>query len=430
MASIDNPDSNLPNKSAGAEAVQSAGKSESTAAHRKHRVRFALFVVLVLPILIVAVIYFFRKTSPYSSTDDAYVHGNEIFLTPRVTGTVVAINADDTDLVQKGRPLVILDDSDAKIQLIQAEATLGDTMRKVCQFYINVHELGANVKARKIDLAKAEDDYRRRTTVQSGSVSVEDISHAQQAVDIARDMLEVAEQDLAAAQALIANTDLKHHPMVLQAEANVVDADLALQRTTIDAPETGYVAQRNVQIGQRVTPGTPLLAIIPMDQVWVDANYKEEQLRNVRIGQSVVLTSDFYGDAVKYEGHVVGVGPGTGAAFSLLPPDEASGNWIKIVQRVPVRIVLDSKQLKQFPLRIGLSMKAVVNTSDRSGAVLTQTPSKQAIYATAIYSNEWTKANDLAQSLVETNSRGLSNLTADFPEARIQENREAAMSHE
>lgn len=430
MAPTDKPDSNLAYKSASPEGNQSASKSNSAAVPNKRRARFVLFVVLVLPILIIAAIYFFRKTSPYRSTDDAYVHGNEIFLMPRVTGTVVAINADDTDLVHKSRPLVVLDDSDAKVQLSQSEAALADTMRKVCQFYANVREASAAVEARKIDLAKAEDDYRRRTAAQSGTVSVEDITHAHQAVDSACDMLEVAEQELAAAQALIVNTDLKHHPMVLQAEADVLNADLALQRTVIDAPETGYIAKRNVQIGQRVTPGTPLLAIIPLDQIWVDANYKEEQLKNVRIGQPVTLTSDFYGSSIKYEGHVVGLGPGTGAAFSLLPPDEASGNWIKIIQRVPVRIFLDGKQLEQFPLRIGLSMHADINTSDHSGAALTQTPSDYAIYATTIYSNEWMLANELVQGLVKTNLEVLTNLTASFSASTMQENTEAKVFRE
>ena len=187
---------------------------------------------------------------------------------------------------------------------------------------------------------------------------------------------------------------------------------------------------RNVQVGQRVTPGTPLLAIIPLDQIWVDANYKEEQLRNVRIGQPVTLTSDFYGDSVKYAGHVVGLDPSTGAAFSLLPPDEGSGNWIKIIQRVPVRIILDKKQLEKFPLRIGLSMRVVIDTSDRSGAVLTQIPSQQAVYATDIYSNEWAKANELVQGLVATNLHALANLTGQASATAILTGSKAEVTHE
>lgn len=432
MTPADKSDSN--STAEGAEpqagAAPSTSQSEKPESPPKRRRRLVIFFVLFLAILAVATAYFFRLDFPYRWTDDAYVHGNEVFLVPRVTGTVVAINADDTDLVQNGRPLVVLDDSDAKVELLQAEGTLGDTMRKVCQFYVNVVGLKANVEARKVDLARAEDDYHRRTTAQSGTVSVEDVTHARQAMDTAHDLLEVAQQALGAAQALVANTDLEHHPMVLQAEANVLDADLALQRTTVTAPETGYVVQRNVQVGQRVTPGTALLAIIPLNQVWVDANFKEEDLRFVRIGQAVSLKSDFYGDSVEYQGQVVGLAPSTGAAFSLLPPDEGSGNWIKIVQRVPVRIFLDDKQLAKYPLRIGLSMRATIHTEDHSGAVLTLVPSTQAIYATDIYSNEWLQANALVQSLVSTNLRALSNLATDSAATAVRENRKMEITHE
>ncbi len=391
-----------------------------------------IFLVLFLVLLAVSAMYFFRLDIPDRTTDDAYVHGNEVFLVPRVTGTVVAINADDTDLVLKGQPLVVLDDSDGKVALLQAEGALGDTMRKVCQFYVNVAELKANVAARTIDLARAEDDYQRRMAAQSGTVSMEDITHARQDVDSARDLLNVAKQELSAAQALVADTDLEHHPMVLQAEANVLDADLALQRTTINAPETGYVVQRNVEVGQRVAPGTALMAIIPLNEIWVDANFKEDDLRFVRIGQPVGLKSDFYGDSVKYEGHVAGLAPSTGAAFSLLPPDEGSGNWIKIVQRVPVRIVLDDKQLGKYPLRIGLSMRVTIHTGDHSGPVLTQVPSVQAVYATDIYSNEWTQANALVQSLVATNLQALSNLNlaSDSAATVVRANRNLERTHE
>jgi membrane fusion protein (multidrug efflux system) len=387
-------------------------------------------MVLFLAILAIAAAYFFRLDFPYRWTDDAYVHGNEIFLVPRVTGTVVTINADDTDLVQKGQPLVVLDDSDAKVALMEAEGALGNTIRKVCQLYVNVVELKANVEARKTELSRAEDDYHRRTTAQAGLVSIEDITHARQAVDSARDLLEAAKQELGAAQALVANTDLEHHPMVLQVEANVLDADLAFQRTTVHAPETGYIVQRNVEVGQRVTPDTPMLAIIPLNQIWVAANFKEKELRFVRIGQPVSLKSDFYGDFVEYKGHVAGLAPSTGAAFSLLPPDEGSGNWIKIVQRVPVRIVLDDQQLEKYPLRIGLSMRVTIDTKDHGGAALTQAPSTQPVYATDIYSNEWIQANELLQGLVATNLQALSNLASDSTAKNVPVYNQMEMTHE
>jgi membrane fusion protein (multidrug efflux system) len=428
----DKPDSDSTKKDTEPQtaAAPSASKPEPPPPRKGHR-RLVVFLILFLAIAAIATVYFFRLDFPYRWTEDAYVHGNEVFLVPRVTSTVVAINADDTDLVQKGRPLVVLDDSDAKVALLQAEGALGDTMRKVCQFYVNVVEAKANVEARKIDLARAEDDYHRRTTARSGTVSIEDITHARQAVDSARDLLDVAKQELGAEQALIANTDLEHHPLVLQAEANVLDADLDLQRTTVNAPETGYVVQRNVQVGQRVTPGQQMLAIIPLDQIWVDANFKEAELRFVRIGQPVHLKSDFYGDSVEYQGHVAGLDPSTGAAFSLLPPDEGSGNWIKIIQRVPVRIFLDdTNELETYPLRIGLSMRVTIDTADHGGAALTQVPSTNAVYATDIFSNEWTQANELMQSLVATNLQALSNIASDSMATAVRQNSHTEVTHE
>jgi membrane fusion protein (multidrug efflux system) len=428
----DKPDSDSKKKDTEPQtaAAPSASKPEPPPLRKGHR-RLVVFLILFLAIAAIATVYFFRLDFPYRWTEDAYVHGNEVFLVPRVTSTVVAINADDTDLVQKGRPLVVLDDSDAKVALLQAEGALGDTMRKVCQFYVNVVEAKANVEARKIDLARAEDDYHRRTTARSGTVSIEEITHARQAVDSARDLLDVAKQELGAEQALIANTDLEHHPLVLQAEANVLDADLDLQRTTVNAPETGYVVQRNVQVGQRVTPGQQMLAIIPLDQIWVDANFKEAELRFVRIGQPVHLKSDFYGDSVEYQGHVAGLDPSTGAAFSLLPPDEGSGNWIKIIQRVPVRIFLDdTNELEKYPLRIGLSMRVTIDTADHSGAALPQVPSTNAVYATDIFSNEWTQANELMQSLVATNLQALSNIASDSMATTVRQNSHTEVTHE
>jgi membrane fusion protein, multidrug efflux system len=384
-----------------------AQKPSSAPSEHKRPVRKIVVGLLLAVLLVLAGLYFFRAASPYRTTDDAYVHGNQVYLAPLVGGTVVSITADDTDLVRRGQPVVILDDSDARVALQQAEATLDDTMRKVRQFYDNVSQFEANVDARKTDLSRAENDYQRRTAVRNGSVSAEEITHAQDGLNAARAALKAAEQQLAAARALVAGTDLEHHPMVLQAEAQVLAASLAEQRTTVCAPETGYIARRNVQIGQRVAPGTPLLTIIPLDQVWVDANFKEEQLKDVRIGQSVTLIADFYGSSVKFDGHVAGLGSGTGAAFALLPPQEASGNWIKIVQRVPVRILVDPKQLIKYPLRLGLTMTATIDTQNRNGLVLAQTPSTNSIYDTQIYAGQYARASELVQQLVGTNLQAL-----------------------
>ena len=218
--------------------------------------------------------------------------------------------------------------------------------------------------------------------------------------------------------------------MVLQAEAQVLAASLAEQRTTVCAPETGYVARRNVQIGQRVAPGTPLLTIIPLDQVWVDANFKEEQLKDVRIGQSVTLIADFYGSSAKFDGHVAGLGSGTGAAFALLPPQEASGNWIKIVQRVPVRILVDPKQLEKYPLRLGLTMTATIDTQNRDGLVLAQTASTNSIYDTQIYAGQYARASELVQQLVAANLQALSEPAKQSSAMQAQSDNETRATHE
>lgn len=394
------------NASRGANAgVDPAG---SGAAKRRRRLRLGLGSALFAALAAVAALYFFWNAGPYRETDDAYVHGNQIVLTPRVAGTVIAINADDTDLVRQGQSVIVLDDSDAKVSLQETEAALGSTMRKVRQYYVDVARMRAGVDLAKVELSKAQDDYQRRADAENGSVSKEEITHARQGLDVAREALAVSEQRLAGAQVLVANADIEHLPAVRQAAARVLDADLALQRSVVYAPETGYVARRSVEVGQRATPGTPLLTIIPLDQIWVEANFKEEQLRAVRIGQPVSLTADFYGKSVTYRGRVVGLGAGTGASFALLPPQEASGNWIKILQRVPVRIALDPKQLERFPLRLGLSMHVVIDTHDRKGSALAHAPVEGPVYATSIYTDEWTKANQLVQTLVATNLRDLS----------------------
>ena len=433
MTPAEKPDSDSTNKGAEPQGktAPSASKPEQPAHRPRHRRRLIIFLVLILVILAIAIIYSFRLEFPFRWTNDAYVHGNEVFLVARETSTVTSIIGDDTYLVREGQPVVVMDDNDQRVALLQAEGALGDTMRKVCQFYVNVVQLEANVDARKVDLARADDDYHRRITSLPGTVSSEDVIHALQALEAASDALVIAQQELAAAQALTDNTDLEHHPQVLQAEANVMDADLALQRTIVRAPATGYVVQRTAEVGQRVTTGTDLLAIIPLDQIWINANFKEAELRFVRIGQPVTLVSDFYGDSARYKGHVVGLSPTTGAAFSLLPPDEGSGNWIKIIQRVPVRIFLeDNGELERHPLRIGLSMRVTVDTSDHSGAMLAQVPTEQPIYATEIYSNEWVQANALLQSLVATNLQALARLTSNSAAITIPEYGKTKIMHE
>ncbi|MBN3787948.1 HlyD family efflux transporter periplasmic adaptor subunit [Burkholderia sp. Ac-20353] len=315
--------------------------------------------------------YYFTIGRYYQSTDDAYVSGNLVQLTPQVTGTVIAVNADDTQTVKAGDPVVTLDPADAKIALTNAEAALGQTVRRVSSLYVNNDFYAANVAQRASDLARANDDLRRRVAVAgTGAVSAEDIAHARDTVAAAQAALDAARQQAGANHALTDRTTVEQHPDVQAAASKVRDAYLAYARNTLPAPVTGYVSKRSVQVGQRVSPGTPLMAIVPLDGVWVDANFKEVQLTRMRIGQPVELTADVYGSSVKYHGRVEGFSAGTGSAFATLPAQNATGNWIKIVQRLPVRILLDPRELEAHPLRIGLSMQVDVDTHDESGTQL------------------------------------------------------------
>ena len=327
--------------------------------------------------------------SHYESTDNAYVQGNVIQITPQISGTVLAILADDTDFVKAGQPLVQLDPADARVALDQAEAALAQAVRQVRTLYANNGTLQAQISLRNADVAKAQADVakaaddlaRRQSLTGNGAVSREELGHAQTQLAAARSTLVAAQAGVSAAreqlssnQALTDGVSVEQHPSVLMAAAKLREAFLATQRVALPSPVDGYVAKRTVQLGQRVAAGLPMMAIIPLKDVWVDANFKEVQLRNIRIGQSVKLVADLYGRKTTYQGVVAGLGVGTGAAFSLLPAQNATGNWIKVVQRVPVRIALNAEQLKANPLRVGLSMDAEVDIRDQSGKVLADAP--------------------------------------------------------
>ncbi|HXD39621.1 MAG TPA: HlyD family efflux transporter periplasmic adaptor subunit [Ramlibacter sp.] len=333
--------------------------------------------------------YEWLVASHYESTDNAYVQGNVIQITPQIGGTVMAIYADDTDFVKAGQPLVKLDPADAKVALEQAEASLGQTVRQVRTLYANNGSLAAQVTLKESDIAKAQSEIaranddlnRRQSLVGNGAVSREELNHAVTQLANARSALAAAQagvasarEQLASNQAMTEGTSVEQHPSVQVAAAKVREAWLAAQRAELLAPADGYVAKRTVQVGQRVAAGAPLMSIIPLKQVWVDANFKEVQLRKIRLDQPVKLTADVYGKKVEYHGTVAGLGAGTGAAFALLPAQNATGNWIKVVQRVPVRIALDPKQVAANPLRVGLSMDAEVDVSNQNGKTLADAP--------------------------------------------------------
>jgi membrane fusion protein (multidrug efflux system) len=307
----------------------------------------------------------------HETTDDAYVAGNLIRVTPRVAGTVVAVLADDTDYVKQGQMLVKLDDTDARLALAKAEAALGATVRQVAQAFDLVAERQAGLSLKEETLRQAQDDLaRRQGMAELRAVSKEETDHARATVAKAQADLQLTQAQLASARSAVHGTPIESHPAVAQAAAQVREAYVTLSRCQIRAAESGHIAKRSVQVGQQVASGAALMALVPLDQLWVEANFKEDQLQRMRLSQPVELRSDLYGGDVTYHGKIVGVDPGTGATFSLLPPQNASGNWIKIVQRLPVRIALDPKEITDHPLLVGLSMKATADTRDLDGPAL------------------------------------------------------------
>ncbi|PZX32198.1 Multidrug resistance protein A [Cupriavidus phytorum] len=342
----------------------------------------------------------------FESTDDAYVAGNVVQVTPLVAGTVVSISADDTQLVTAGQPLIQLDRADTQVALEQAEAQLAQAVREVRTLYVNNGSLAANVALREADVAKARDDLRRRQAIAgSGAVSNEEISHAQAALKGAESALLAAREQLASNQVLTDQTTVENHPNVQRAAANLRSAYLSFARSALPAPVTGYVAKRSVQVGQRVAAGAPLMAVVPLDQVWVDANFKEVQITHMRIGQPVTLEADVYGSKVEYRGKVAGFSAGTGSAFSLLPAQNATGNWIKVVQRLPVRIALDPQQLKDHPLRVGLSMTVKVDVRREEGAAMAAAAPARPMQ-TDVYDKVAQDADQLIARIIAANNGG------------------------
>ncbi|MEW9682920.1 HlyD family efflux transporter periplasmic adaptor subunit [Pseudomonas sp. TE50-2] len=341
----------------------------------------------------------------HESTDDAYVNGNVVEITPLVGGTVTSIGADDGDLVHAGQVLLRFDPADSEVALQAAEAKLARTVRQVRGLYSNVDSLKAQLQTRQAELQKAQQDYnRRKVLADSGAIAAEEVAHSRDDLTVAQAAVNSARQQLNTSTALVDDTVVSSHPEVMAAAADLRQAYLDHARTTLVAPVTGYVAKRTVQLGQRLQPGTATMAVIPLDEVWVDANFKETQLRDMRIGQPVEITADLYGSEVTYSGTVDSLGAGTGSAFALLPAQNATGNWIKIVQRVPVRIHLAPEQLKSHPLRIGLSTVAEVDLHDQSGPALAQQPPQQASYTTEVYDRQLVEADDLIARLIHENS--------------------------
>ena len=348
--------------------------------------------------------YFYARY--YQDTDDAYVAGDLVNVMSQVSGTVISIGADETDRVRGGQELVRLDSSDAEIALRDAEARLARVVRQTRTVFANRDQLEAVVAQRRADLSKAQSDLdRRKDLTKTGAVSAEELSHAQDALSAARDGLVAAEKNLAASAALTGQTGVPDNPDVQAAATDVERAYLALRRTSIHAPVSGYVAKRAVQLGERVAPGgQPLLSIVPLERLRVEANFKEVQLSQMRIGQPVRIIADLYGGHVEYHGKVAGLGLGTGAAFALLPAQNATGNWIKVVQRVPVRIALDPQELVAHPLRVGLSTRAQVDVRDVSGQILAQAPRQTPVLETNAYDIDRQEIHARIAHIIEENT--------------------------
>jgi len=368
--------------------------------------RLVLLGALCLLAAVAYGLYWFLVARFKVDTDNAYVQGNVVQITPQVAGTVVAIEADDTDTVTVGQMLVKLDPVDARVALDQAEAQLAQTVREVRATFANNSALSATINVRQADLSRLTADMsRRESLVEGGAVSVEELQHLQTSIANAKSALTEAKEQLARNTALTDGATVETHPRVLAAAGKYREAWLAYKRSGIAAPVAGTVARRSVQVGQRVASGVPIMAIVPLDQLWVDANFKESQLEDLRVGQPVLLTADVYGHRTEYRGQVVGLGAGTGAAFSLLPAQNATGNWIKVVQRVPVRIALDPQELAAHPLRVGLSMEATVDVHDQSGKRVTEAGHSGPAATTTVF-DDLTKAVDEKVNAIVSDNLG------------------------
>ena len=365
--------------------------------------------ILLLSLFFIAVAagagaWWFKELRGSESTDDAYVAGNVVPVMPQVAGNVVTLHADDTQLVQAGMPLVEMDPTDAKLALVRSEIQLAQTLRQVQQQMAELKQFDATIALRQAELDRVAGDQNRREVLgMTNAVGKEEVLHARQNVVAGKAALQVAIQQRNTLQAKLKNTPLAEQPEVRQAAEQVRQAWLDLQRTTILSPVSGVIAKRSVQVGSHVAVGAPLMAVVPLDQLWVDANFKEVQLEHLRIGQPVELSADLYGDKVVYHGEVEGLAAGTGSVFSLLPAQNATGNWLKVVQRLPVRIKLRAEELQQHPLRLGLSMLVTVDVSNTDGPLITEAQHKATLATTQSLNVDLAGADERVRQIIVAN---------------------------
>ena len=380
---------------------------EATPTNGKRR-RILIFVASGFAVVgLLWFLFWFFVLSERERTDDAYVTGNQLTISAQVAGTVIAVAVNNTDLVRAGQVLVRLDPTDAGTALDRAAGALAQAVRQVREQQSTSGQYDALVRQRQIELARAEADLaRRKPLLEQQAVASEEVKHSEESIALARANLSQAQGQLAASRALVGGVPVRENPAVLVALAAYRDAWISVSRNAIIAPVTGYVAQRAVQLGAHVQPGEALMSVIPLQDLWVEANFKEGQLRHLRLGQPTEVRSDLYGGSVLFHGRLTGMAAGTGAAFSLLPAQNASGNWIKVVQRVPVRVSLAPEDLAKHPLRIGLSTTVTVDTHDRSGAMLPVVPGGGAGASTEVYAADLARANAAAEDIIARNLEG------------------------
>lgn len=379
--------------------------AQETPSNGKRNQRLFVLAAIVAGGVALYSAWYFLHARFYEETDDAYVASDMVQITSEVAGTVIGVHVDNTQQVALGQALIELDPTDAQIAVAAAEAELARTVRNVRGLFSKSSGLRSVINARKIALQSAKEDLQRRQKVANeGGVSSEELQHARDQVAQLEASLATSTEELETNNAQIENTTVANHPQVLAAAASLRQAELALKRTKITAPVGGAVARRNVEIGTRIAAGAPLLAVVPLENAWVDANFKEVQLEHMRVGQPVEVHSDLYGKDVTYHGKIAGVGAGSGAAFALLPPQNASGNWIKIVQRVPVRVSLDPKELAEHPLRLGLSMKVEVDMHNTDGS-LVATQVRAAPQTLAVSAEQNAQVDKKIADIIKRNSR-------------------------
>ncbi|ABB10676.1 efflux RND transporter periplasmic adaptor subunit [Burkholderia lata] len=369
------------------------------------RKRFIVFFAVVLVAALAWIAYWLLSDRYYEDTDDAYVAGSIVQVAAQIPGSVTDVVVADTQAVRAGQTLVKLDDTEASVAFAQAKAQLAQAVRQVANAKISNTMYVEAVNARRADLSLAQRAFAARSGASVEIVAPEELARARAAVAGAQANLAAAQAQLDAARALGTKLPVDENPAVVQAAAQFKLAYRNLKRTTIVAPVDGTIGQRSVQVGQQVGPGVPLMSIVQLNQLWIEANFKEGQIRHMRVGQPVEVVSDLYGSRVTYRGRVQGFSAGTGSAFSMLPSQNAAGNWIKVVQRVPVVIALDARDLAAHPLRVGLSMRATVDTHDRNGHALDSEPPTPAV-STRVHDGVASDAESAAAAIIRENAGG------------------------